>query len=258
MGNVAAAGGLLLLVLLPLLPPLAPITSLGMGRVGLLAFATLWWVAAPVPLPVTTIAALAWGVLTGVLSPAEAFAADAGGIVWFIIGAFGLSAALEANGFSRRSRALVREPAVGAGTAAARCCSRCGHRRSSTSSVMSNVVVVMVFLPLVVGDLLLAGTAQGRSRFAETNTMGLAWMANIGGIVTPIGTPTNALGIGLIATATGRSVGFLDLERRRAWSRASLLTLAAFVRRPVCGASRCLGAWNAADHRPAARATAGS
>src|SRR5688572_13327275 len=142
-GNVVAAGGLLLLILFHVLPPLAPITSLGMGRIGLLAFATLWWVAAPVPLPVTTIAALACGVLTGVLSPAEAFAADPGGIVWFIIGAFGLSAALEANGFSRRlalwfvnlrwvqGRPFTLLFALWASAVLA-------------SAVMSNVVVVMV------------------------------------------------------------------------------------------------------------------
>ena len=64
--------------------------------------------------------------------------------------------------------------------------------------------------------------------FAEINTMGLAWMANIGGIITPIGHATNALGIGLIATATGRSVGFVT------WSVVGMvagvsLMLAAFV-----------------------------
>src|SRR5262245_50439853 len=72
----AMFAGVLLLVLLPLVPAPPPITEAGMGRIGLLLFATLWWVAAPVPLPVTTIAALAWGVLTGVLSVEEAFSAD--------------------------------------------------------------------------------------------------------------------------------------------------------------------------------------
>ena len=182
--------------------------------------------AAPVPLPVTTIAALACGVLTGVLSPAEAFAADTGGIVWFIIGAFGLSAALEANGFSRRlalwfvnlrwvqGRPYTLLFALWASAVLA-------------SAVMSNVVVVMVFLPLATEIYASLGLRKGDT-FAETNTMGLAWMANIGGIITPIGTPTNALGMGLIATATGRTVGFLE------WSAVGmvagvLLTLAAFA-----------------------------
>ena len=226
MGNVAAAAGLLLLMLFHLLPPMAPITSIGMGRIGLLAFATLWWVGARVPLPVTTIAALACGVLTGVLSPSEAFAADTNGIVWFIIGAFGLSAALEANGFSRRlalwfvnlqwvqGRPFTLMFALWASAVL-------------VSAVMSNVVVVMVFLPLATEIYASLGLSKGDT-FAETNTMGLAWMANIGGIITPIGTPTNALGMGLIATATGQTVGFL------AWSAVGivagvLLTLAAFI-----------------------------
>ena len=224
--TAAVVGGLLLLVVLPQLPPPEPITPLGMGRIGLLGFATLWWVAAPVPLPVTTTAALAWGVLTGVLSVEEAFSADVGGIVWFIIGAFGLSAALEANGFSRRlalwfvnqrwlqGRQLAVLFMLWASAAAA-------------SSIMANVVVVVVWLALSSEIYSSLGLRRG-DPFAEINTMGLAWMANIGGIITPIGTPTNALGMGLIASATGRSVGFL------AWSVVGMvagvsLMLAAFV-----------------------------
>ena len=254
-GSLAVAGGPILLILFHLLPPPAPITQLGMGRIGLLAFATLWWVAAPVPLPVTTIAALACGVLTGVLSPAEAFAADTGGVVWFIIGAFGLSAALEANGFSRRLalwfvnlRWVQGRPYTllfALWTSAV-----------LVSAVMSNVVVVMVFLPLATEIYASLGLRKGDT-FAETNTMGLAWMANIGGIITPIGTPTNALGMGLMATATGRSVGFLE------WSAIGmvagvLLTLAAFtvVRYVARPDASVLG--HAADHGSAARATAGT
>jgi solute carrier family 13 (sodium-dependent dicarboxylate transporter), member 2/3/5 len=218
--------GVVLLTLLPLVPAPSPITEAGMGRIGLLLFATLWWVAAPVPLPVTTIAALAWGVLTGVLSVEEAFSADAGGIVWFIIGAFGLSAALEANGFSRRlalwfvNQPLVRGRPLGL-------LFMLWASAVIASSVMANVVVVVVWLALS-SEIYSSLALQKGDQFAETNTMGLAWMANIGGIITPIGTPTNALGIGLIATATGRTVGFLT------WSTVGLvagvtLTLAAFL-----------------------------
>ena len=218
-GSAAIVIGLILLVAVPLLPPPSPITPLGMGRLALLAFATVWWVAAPVPLPVTTVAALAWGVLTGVLSLQEAFAANTGNIVWFIIGAFGLSAALEANGFSRRLALwFVNQPWV--------------RRRPYAllfmfwasavvaSAVMANIVVVVVWLALATEIHTFLGLKRG-DRFAETNTMGLAWMANIGGIITPIGTPTNALGMGLIANATGRTVGFLT------WSAVGVVTGAA-------------------------------
>ena len=199
--------GLIVLVLLPLLPAPIPITSVGMGRIGLLLFASLWWVAAPVPLPVTTIAALAWGVLTGVLSVEEAFSADAGGIVWFIIGAFGLSAALEANGSSRRlalwfvNQRWVQGRPFGL-------LFMLWASALVASLVMANVVVVVIWLALSSEIYSSLGLRKG-DPFPEINTMGLAWMANIGGIVTPIGTPTNVLGIGLIATATGQTVGFL-------------------------------------------------
>jgi sodium-dependent dicarboxylate transporter 2/3/5 len=165
-------------------------------------------------------------VLTGVLSVEEAFSADAGGIVWFIIGAFGISAALEANGFSRRlalwfvnqrwvhGRPLALLFMLWASAVLA-------------SSVMANVVVVVVWLALS-SEIYSSLRLRKGDPFAETNTLGLAWMANIGGIITPIGTPTNALGLGLIASATGHTVGFLT------WSVVGLvagvsLTLAAFI-----------------------------
>ncbi|MEZ5286418.1 MAG: anion permease [Vicinamibacterales bacterium] len=91
-----------LLALFHLAPAPEPITPIGMGRLGLLAFAIVWWICAPFPLAVPTIAALGLGVGTGVLSLDDAFAASTSWVVWFAVGAFGLSAALEVNGFNRR------------------------------------------------------------------------------------------------------------------------------------------------------------
>lgn len=204
--NAGMVAGLAVLVLLHLLPPPAPITEVGMGRVGLLAFAIFWWLFAPVPLAVTTLAALAFGVATGALTLDQAFASNTNWLVWFLIGAFGLSAALEVNGFNRRFALwFVNHPWLKGRpfallfmflTSAA-----------LMSGLMSNTVVTVVWLSLATTIYTALGLQRGDG-FAEANSLGLAWLSNIGGIMTPIGTLGNVVTIGLIASATGHTVGF--------------------------------------------------
>jgi sodium-dependent dicarboxylate transporter 2/3/5 len=198
--------GVVVLVSLHLVDPPEPITSLGMGRLGLLAFAIIWWMCAPFPLAVTTFAALAIGVGTGVLTLDDAFAASTYWVMWFAVGAFGLSAALEVNGFNRRFAlwfvnlpwlrgrpfALLFMFLLSAGL---------------MSAVMSNTVVTVVWLSLAATIYKSLGLRRG-DPFPEINTLGIAWLANIGGLATPIGTPGNAVTIGMVVAATGTTIGF--------------------------------------------------
>ena len=198
--------GVVVLVWLHIAEPPTPITAVGMGRLGLLAFAVIWWLCAPFPLVVTTFAALAIGVATGALTLDSAFAASTNWVVWFAIGAFGLSAALEVNGFNRRFAlwfvnlpwlrgrpfALLFMFLLSAGL---------------MSAVMSNTVVTVVWLSLAATVYKSLGLRPG-DPFPEINTLGIAWLANIGGIVTPIGTPGNAVTIGMVLAATSTTIGF--------------------------------------------------
>ena len=61
----------------------------------------------------------------------------------------------------------------------------------------------------------------------------LAYGASVGGLLTPVGSPPNLIGRGLIEEATGESIGFLewvvrrapDLRRSCSWCCASILLL---------------------------------
>ncbi len=205
---VGLLSGPLVLAALFLTPPPAPITDLGMARIGLLAFAVVWWVTTPVPLAVTTLAALAAGVLFGALTLDAAFAPPNNWVIWFTIGAFGMGAALEATGFNRRfALALLGSNWVRGQP----------HRflfmfvLSATimSGLVANTVVAVVWLSLAITIYEALGVEKGHS-FAELNTLGICWGANIGGAVTPLGTSSNPVAIALIAGATGTTVTFLQ------------------------------------------------
>ena len=199
--------GVALLLAFHLLPAPAPMTTVGMGRVGVLAFAISWWICAPVPLAVTTLAALGIGVGTGALSLNEAFAASTSWIGWFLVGAFGLSTALEVNGFSRRFALwFVNHPWL-RGRPYALLFMFLGSA-TLMSGVITNTVVTVAWLSLATTIYSALNLRKGHP-YAEVNTLGIAWMTNIGGVLTPIGTPTNAVAIGLIAGATGTTLSFL-------------------------------------------------
>jgi solute carrier family 13 (sodium-dependent dicarboxylate transporter), member 2/3/5 len=187
-------------------PPLDPITDVGMIRVGLLVFAVIWWITTPVSLAMTSICALAAGVLLGGLNVTEAFSPTTNWVIWFTIGAFGLGAALEATGFNRRfALALL-------GSNWAR-----GHPHrfmfmfllSATllSAIVVNTVITVVWLSLALTIYRAVGVKQGDT-FAELNALTICWGANIGGSTTPVAHGSNPVAIAMIAAATGTTITF--------------------------------------------------
>lgn len=191
-----------------LAPPPLPLTEIGMARLGLLAFAVIWWTATPYPLAFTTLVTLALGIASGALTVSGAFAHASTWIMWFVIGSFGLAASLEATGVNRRfALAFLDLPWVR------------GHPRrflmmflvSATlmSGIMANTVVAVIWLSLAAKIYAVLDVSRG-DQLVEANTLGIAWAANIGGIATPVGNGTNAAAIALIASATGVTVTFLQ------------------------------------------------
>lgn len=219
--RAALALGAAWLIAFLVLPPAEPITALGMKRLGILGFAVAWWVGGGFPLAVPTLAALALGVATGALTVNEAFAAPTYWVMWFAIGAFGISTALETTGFNRRfALAFLTAPGVRGRP----------HRflfmfllsAALLSSVMANTVISVVWLSLATAIYRFLELEKGDT-FAEAATVGIAWAANIGGVGTPVGTATNPVAIGMIAAATGVTVGFLS------WTVIGMVTMAVLV-----------------------------
>src|SRR5262245_64719731 len=66
----------------------------------------------------------------------------------------------------------------------------------------------MIFMSIALG---LAGTLrlQQGSRFVEAIYLAIAWSSTAGGIITPVGAPTNLIAIGM-ANSLGYRIGFLQ------------------------------------------------
>lgn len=215
------AAGLAAFVLMLGLPPPAPITEIGMARLGLLALAVIWWIATPLPLAFTTLAVLALGIAAGSLTVTEAFAHSGSWILWFVIGSFGLAAALEATGVNRRFALAFLDLPWARGRS---------HRflmmfltsAAVMSMFMANTVVAVIWLSLALKIYTMLEVDHA-DPLVEANTLGIAWAANIGGIGTPVGNGTNAPAIALIASATGVTVTFMQ------WTMIGTVLTAVFL-----------------------------
>ena len=196
-----------LFVLVLLWPPFPDVTQVGMRTLGIFIWAVVWWVTEPIPIPVTSFFSLALLVVFGVLPVEEAFAYWANWVNIFLIGAFIIAHAIALHGLPRRiafgmmaSRFLQGSPwrlliVFGVGTAL-------------FSSVLSNVATTVIFLSIAMGFSKELDFPH-ESRYGEALFISIAWGAGIGGIITPVGSPPNAIVVGMLREQLGYRVGFL-------------------------------------------------
>ena len=188
-------------------PPLSDVTPLGMRTLGIFLWAVVWWVLEPVPIPVTSFFSLALLVLCGILPVERAFIYWANWVNIFLIGAFIIAHAISVHGLPRRiafgmmaSRFLQGSPArllmvFAIGTAL-------------FSSVLSNVATTVIFLSIAMG-LSEALDFPRESRYGEALFISIAWGAGIGGIISPVGSPPNAIVVGMMREQLDYRMGFL-------------------------------------------------
>ncbi|MBC9733529.1 SLC13 family permease [Nocardioides marmotae] len=179
------------------------------------------WVTEPVPIPVGGFIGIAAIVLLGVASADEALVPFGSSTVFTFIGAFILAQAMLKHGVARRFAMFVLN-LPGVGTSTVRVVVAFGAITCLLSAFVSNTATVAMLLPTAVGILaVIAKLLQSRGEVAEdfdplrlrvgaALMLMLAYGASVGGLLTPVGSPPNLIGRGLIEEATGERISFLD------------------------------------------------
>ena len=140
--------------------------------------------------------------LTGLLTPEEAFASFANPVVITIGSIFVVSAALFQTGVATKlGRGIVRL----AGDSEPRLIAALMIGTALLSSVMNNVAVTAVLTPAVIGIGLSTGLAPSRL------LLPLSYAAVVGGTLTLIGTPPNLIVSHTLTEAGLPPLGFLDI-----------------------------------------------
>jgi sodium-dependent dicarboxylate transporter 2/3/5 len=177
----------------------------------ILALMIVFWITEALPLAVTALLGPTMAVLLGVTSARVAFAAFADPIIFLFIGSFILAEAMFAHGLARRlAYSAIASPWVGASAF------RLGVAYCSVACVlsmwMSNTATTAMLFPLGLAVLAELGRdskdPQGFKRFAMALMLLTSYSASIGGMGTPVGTPPNLIGIGLLRDLAGVDLTF--------------------------------------------------
>jgi solute carrier family 13 (sodium-dependent dicarboxylate transporter), member 2/3/5 len=194
----------LLLAPLPLAAPAHRVSAI-------LGMMIVFWVTEALPLAVTALLGPVLAVLFRVVPAATAFAAFADPIIFVFIGSFILAEAMFVHGVDRRiAYTALSWRFVGA--SAPRILLTFGGVTTILSMWMSNTATTAMMFPIglsIVAHLARTGLAGAR-QFAMAMMLITSFGASIGGMGTPVGTPPNLIGVGMLQKLADVNVTFFQ------------------------------------------------
>ncbi|MBL9118454.1 MAG: SLC13/DASS family transporter [Phycisphaerae bacterium] len=212
------------------------IGSKGAIVLGVLTLMAIWWLTLAVELAATALLPVVLLPSFGISTFAESAAPYADGVIFLFAGGFVMAIALERHGLSERFAHVV----VGcAGHTGANIVGAIMVATAALSAFVSNTATAAVMLPIALAltrphsqhhheyershtthetDLPTEDHLPdlGRRRFATAALLGVAYASTIGGVLTLVGSPPNAVAARFIQAETGQSLSFV------AWLRFGL------------------------------------
>jgi len=206
-------------VVYALLPAGSGLTPEGRTLSAILSAVVVFWIAESAPLPVTALLGAILCVVLGVAPARQVLGYFADPIVFVFLGGFMLARAMEVHGLDRRI-ALSFLSIDWISAKPSRMLGGLGLVTALISMWVSNTATTAMMLPIGLGILaavhktrVAAGLASGNMGdrpwpFATGMMLMIAYGASIGGIGTPVGSPPNLIGIGLIRNNAGVDISF--------------------------------------------------
>jgi solute carrier family 13 (sodium-dependent dicarboxylate transporter), member 2/3/5 len=177
----------------------------------ILAMMVVLWVTEALPLAITAMLGPVLAVVFQVAPVRVAFASFADPVIFVFIGSFMLAEAMFVHGVDRRI-AYTALSWKFVGTSAGRILIVYGAVTTVLSMWMSNTATTAMMFPIGLSiEAHLARTgASGARQFALVTMLITSFGASIGGLGTPVGTPPNLIGIGMLERLTGVDITFLQ------------------------------------------------
>ncbi|MFQ5354515.1 MAG: SLC13 family permease, partial [Thermodesulfobacteriota bacterium] len=211
-GIILAPVVFLVLYLVPLgtMPPVQHRLTAVIGLVIVL------WLTETIPIPVTAMLGAVLNVLLGVAPAKVVFAPFAHPLVFLFIGSFILAEAITWHGLDRRFafaifsiQFLHKSPSRVLFTIGLIC--------ALVSMGISNTASTAMMLPIAIGVLGAmkeihkeTGGGYDFKKFSTAMMLMVAYGASVGGIATPIGTPPNVIGLGMMEQLAGMKISFYE------------------------------------------------
>ncbi len=180
----------------------------------ILSLVVVLWVSEALPMAVTALLGPTLAIVLQVAPARTAFAPFADPIIFVFIGSFILAEAMFVHGLDRRiAYGALASPLVGA--SGVRIMLAYGAVATGLSMWISNTATTAMMFPIGVSMLaqlrsgIVASDAAYR-RFAIALMLMTSFGASVGGLATPVGTPPNLIGIGLIERIQQTHIGFFQ------------------------------------------------
>lgn len=178
----------------------------------IMAMMFIFWVTEALPVAVTAILGPTLAVVLRVVPAKEAYAPFADPIIFLFIGSFILAEAMYVHRLDRRIAYTALASRLTAGKPL-RILVVFGAVAATLSMWISNTATTAMLYPIglsIVTHLSRGhrGQAPVVRQFAMTLMLMVAFAASIGGVATPIGTPPNLIGLGMLRSLAGVQISF--------------------------------------------------
>jgi sodium-dependent dicarboxylate transporter 2/3/5 len=216
--------GLALFVAMLIFPAPGGMPDKAWHMCALIVLMASWWMTQAVPLTVTALLPFLAMPAFGVLNANDSAAAYYSPILFLVLGGAMIALAIERTGLHRRlAMAIIgRKQRTSGGLLFAFMTAT-----AILSMIVSNTATTLIMIPIAVAVLRAADVPPGETAgLAGALAMGIAFSASIGGLGTLVGSPTNAIAVGLIEKITGRDISFVE------WALYGLPLVALSI--PVC------------------------
>ncbi|OGC82786.1 MAG: anion transporter [candidate division Zixibacteria bacterium RBG_16_43_9] len=201
------------LFILVLLLPFPALSSSAHRLLAVLALVITFWITEAIPIPASALLGALLCVVLGIGKDKEVLAHFADPIVFLFIGSFILAEGMKIHRLDKRiSYKILSSSWIKDKTS--RLLLAIGFISAVISMWISNTATAAMVFPIVLGilrsleDLETTGSEKVFSKYNTGAMLTVAYAASIGGIATPVGTPPNLIGIGMIQNLIGYKITF--------------------------------------------------
>ncbi|KWV94601.1 DASS family sodium-coupled anion symporter [Erythrobacter sp. AP23] len=193
---------------------LAPLPD-GMNReafivAGLVVLMAAWWMTEALPLTATALMPFIVLPFAGVMNARDTASAYYSPILFLLLGGAFIALAIERTGLHRRL-ALAILNAIGGRGGQTGLLLAFMIAAAILSMLISNTSTALIMMPMALAVLAGGGVAADeREGLAGALPMGIAFAASVGGLGTLVGSPTNAIAVGLLDTMIGTQISFAE------------------------------------------------
>lgn len=180
----------------------------GLIVAGLVVLMAAWWITEALPLTATALMPFLVLPFAGVMDARETASAYYSPILFLILGGAFIALAIERVGLHRRlSLGILRLAGKHAGPG--RLLLAFMASAAILSMMISNTSTALIMMPVALAVIASAGLAEGDTEgLSGALPMGIAFACSIGGLGTLVGSPTNAIAVGLLDQTIGVKISF--------------------------------------------------